>query len=349
MDIERFTSYMISHMSNAHFASGRSQINCRCPECGDSMNLRSAHMYISVPNEIAQTPSLYYCHKCQTHGLLTYKKFIDWNIYDFDVVMDLENYHKSIISNSNNVKYFSNKIYNVIQSYTSYDNKSLEKLAYFNSRIGTNLTFNDLHKLKVVVNLNDLLRENNITQLSRDINIVNQLDKEFIGFLSIDNAFINMRRTCEEGIVYKSIDKRYINYTLFDKYDNSCKFYTIPGMINLNTPDRIKIHIAEGPFDILSIYFNCRLMEPGIYTSVTGNNYATIILYFLKDLCIPNAELHIYPDNDKFGTDDRLRHIMSFVPDKTIPVYVHRNTTEGEKDFGVTPDRLHENITILRY
>lgn len=40
---------------------------------------------------------------------------------------------------------------------------------------------------------------------------------------------------------------------------------------------------------------------------------------------------------------------MSFVPDKTIPVYVHRNTTEGEKDFGVTPDRIHENITILRY
>lgn len=349
MNVELYCNYLLTHMKNAHYTSGKTQINCRCPECGDSKNTRSAHMYISVPNEEQQIPSLYYCHKCPAKGIMTYKKFIDWNIYDSEIVMDLEAYHRSISQNRNNLKYFHNMTYNIIQSFTTMDEKSYKKLEYFNSRIGTNLSFEDLRKLKVVVNLRDLFTNNNITEFTREPFIINDLDREFIGFLSIDNAFINMRRTCGEGLVYKSIDKRYINYTLFDKFDNSNKFYTIPTVINLNTPDRIKIHVAEGPFDILSIYFNCRKMEPGIYTSVTGNNYASTIMYFLRDLYIPNSELHFYPDNDKFGTDNRLKEMMYYIPDKTIPVYVHRNTMIGEKDFGVTPDKISEIITKLKY
>lgn len=350
MDVNKFCNYMLSHMSNAHFASGKRQINCRCPDCGDSINQQSAHMYIRVPRPEELKPSLYYCHKCGYRGLLTYKNFIDWGIYDQEIVAELEAYHKLVAGSKGNRKYFnSGTIYNVFQSYTNPDAKSFEKLAYINNRLGTNLNFNDIHRLKIVINLRDLLRENNITNLTRQPSIINDLDREFIGFLSVDNAFINMRRTCEEGIVYKSIDKRYINYTLFDKFDNSNKFYTIPSMVDLSMPGNVKLHIAEGPFDILSVYFNCRHMEPGIYSSVTGNNYATTIMYFMRDLAIPNLELHFYPDNDKFGTDKNLRRIMSLVPDRHNPVYVHRNISPGEKDFGVTPDRIIEQVNELKY
>ena len=136
------------------------------------------------------------------------------------------------------------------------------------------------------MNLKDLLRENHINNLTRDINIVDQLDINFLGFISIDNAFLNMRRLCNPGCVYSSIDKRYINYKIYDKFNTSQRFYTIPTTIDLATPNRIKIHIAEGPFDILSIYTNIRKGEPGIYTSVAGSNYIGVILYLLENIKI---------------------------------------------------------------
>ena len=212
MDVERYCQYLLSHMVNAHYTSGRTHINCRCPECGDSKDKRHAHLYISVPNPEKKEPSLYYCHKCNTRGMVTYKKFIEWNIYNADIVADLEAYNKTISSKKANSAYFQNQIYSIIQTYTRNDNKSYEKLKYINDRLGTNLSFFDLRTLKIVLNLYDLINENHVSKLTRNPNIVSQLDQEFIGFLSIDNAFINMRRTCEEGIVYKGIDERYINY-----------------------------------------------------------------------------------------------------------------------------------------
>ena len=348
MDVERYCQFIISRMENAHYTSGRTHINCRCPECGDSKDKRHAHLYISVPKPDKKEPSLYYCHKCQTRGIVNYKKFIEWNIFDPVIVADIEAYNKTISRSKSNNIYFQSQVYSVTQSYTREDNNSYIKLKYINDRLGTNLSFYDLRSLKIVLNLYDLINENRVTKLTRNQNIINQLDEFFIGFLSIDNAFINMRRTCEEGIVYNGIDKRYINYVLYDKYDNSKKFYTIPTKINLNTPQRTKIHIAEGPFDILSVYLNCRNREPGIYSSITGNNFTPVLLHFLMDLSIPNTEIHFYPDNDKFGTDNRIMYLMSFIPDPTIPIYVHRNLTEGEKDFGVSKDRINEKITILR-
>lgn len=347
MDIERYCNFLLTHMSNAHYASGKSHINCRCPECGDSKDPRHAHMYISVPNETTGEPSLYYCHKCGTKGIVNYKKFIEWNIFDRIIVDDLEMFNKTL-SHSKSAHLFDNIIYSVSQNYIRNDQKTLEKVAYINNRLGVNLSINDIRSLKIVLNLNDLIQENHINKLTRNPNIVNQLDREFIGFLSVDNAFINMRRTCDEGIVYKSIDKRYINYVLFNKYDNSKKFYTIPTVMDISSPYRTKIHISEGPFDILSVYLNCRDREPGIYTSVTGNKYLPVLLYFMMDLSIPYTELHFYPDNDKFGTNERIMSIVNQIPDPTIPVYIHRNIMKGEKDFGVPRDRIIENVTILR-
>ena len=71
-------------------------------------------------------------------------------------------------------------------------------------------------------------------------------------------------------------------------------------------------------------------------------------MYFLRDLYIPNSELHFYPDNDKFGTIERIRKIINQIPDKTIPVFIHRNNHPGEKDFGVSLDRIEEAVIRIR-
>ena len=85
---------------------------------------------------------------------------------------------------------------------------------YLNSRLGLNLTYSDYANQKVVFNLKDTLLNNHIYKLSRDENIVDQLNDNFVGFLSSDNNYVNLRRICDEGIVYHSIDKRYINYNI---------------------------------------------------------------------------------------------------------------------------------------
>ena len=347
MNPEVYSNYILSHMVNAKFASGRKFINCRCPICGDSVHYKSAHLYIKIPWD-NNSVSWYYCHKCNNSGVITYKTLIEWDIFDQDIAAQLSELNARCLSGPRKSKYFNRTIYTITNTYTTIDDKSEFKRQYICNRVGYDLSFQDLKDLKIILNLRDLLIENKITKLTRHDSIVNELSNEFIGFLSIDNAFLNMRRTCEEGKVYKAIDKRYVNYKLYGKDDTTQSFYTIPTVVNLNTPNSIPFHISEGPFDILSIYLNLRNREPGIYTCVSGSNYISIILFFLVDLRLPNIELHIYPDNDKFGSNEVMNKLISKLPDPSIPVFVHRNTFEGQKDFGVPKNMIKESVVQFR-
>ena len=347
MNPEYYSNYLLSHMANAKFASGRKFINCRCPICGDSVHAKSAHMYIKIPWNNDEV-SWYFCHKCNNSGIIAYRTLIEWDIFDQEIADQLAELNARCLSGPRKSKYFNRNIYRVRNTQTTLDGKSEFKRQYISDRVGYNLSYNDLKDLKIVLNLRDLLIENRIYKLTRNDNIVNDLSTEFIGFLSLDNAFLNMRRTCPEGIVYKSIDKRYINYKLYPKDDTSQRFYTIPTKVNLNTPDRVKLHISEGPFDILSVYLNLRNRESGIYTCVAGSNYISVILFFLIELRLPNIELHIYPDNDKYGSKEEMQKLITKLPDPTIPVYIHRNIFEGQKDFGVPMSLIKESVVRIR-
>lgn len=347
MNVQAYADFLLSHMNNAKYASGRKFINCRCPECGDSIHINSAHMYIFLPwgeDEV----SWYYCHKCHSSAPMNFKKLLEWDIYDQNIANELEELNRKVARGPKKSKYFNKEIYRVKHTIITQNEKTEFKRQYICNRLGLNLSYDDLAKLKVILNLNDILYENNIHKLTRNENIVNQLSSEFVGFLSIDNAFLNMRKTCPDGIVYEGIDKRYINYQIYDKTDTTQRFYCIPTRVDLNVPHRIKLHISEGPFDILSIFLNVRKGESGIYTCVAGSNYISVIMFFLIDMRLPNVELHFYPDNDKYGTTDAIWKIVNKIPDPTIPVYIHRNIMEGEKDFGVPEDRIKESITVLR-
>lgn len=343
MNIRRYKEYLLSTIPTASQASGGKVINCRCFECPDSRDPRSKHFYISIPQSLDE-PSLYYCHKCHCSGVVSYKKLIEWGIYDEQLAIELVNHNKNCSTNSKNDKYYKRTVYNLRHNITTNDETSHLKLLQINNRLGCNFTFEELRRLKIVLNLNDILRENNITRLTRNENVVQQLDANFMGFISIDNAFLNMRRLCDEGKVIESIDKRYINYKIFDKFDTSERFYTIPTEIDLTTPQRTKIHIAEGPFDILSVYKNLRHEEPGIYTSIAGSNYYSIAMYFLSMFKLPYIELHYYPDNDKYGSNNVMYRVADLLKPIQAPFYVHRNQYPGEKDFGVSPNKIRESI-----
>lgn len=341
MDIERFTDFLLSKLPKAKQVSGGKEINCRCPYCPDSKNPNKGHFYISVPQSKNEL-SFFHCKKCQAKGIITHQTLLDWGIYDAEIATGLATHNKLALNSPVNKIYNSNYAYNVKYSQITDDDLSKYKLKYINDRLGTSLTFEDCVRENIILNLCDLLNENGITSYTRHPNIVECLDSCFVGFLSIDRAFVNLRNM-EIKQLPDTINKRYINYNVFGKYDNTHRMYTIPTEINLCNPEPIKLHIAEGPFDTLSIYHNLRKTSyNSIYTSITGNGYLGILKFYILTMKLINLEVHYYVDNDV--GDEKILYIAELLRPFNMDFYIHRNIFPKQKDFGVPLSKINESI-----
>ena len=340
-EIEEYKSLLLK-LPTARIVSGGREVLLRCRYCPDSTkNFSSAHMYISIPSD--DSPSYFNCYKCGTGGIVTHKHLLQWGLYDqSEGIINLSKYNNRIMKLPKNRMLKDSHVYKLDNKFITQGKLSEIKLKYINKRLGTNLNYMDLINNKIVLNLGDLLSYNRINKFTRNEFIIKELDERFIGFISQDNAFINMRNLTE-GKVSKSIDKRYINYNIFNKKDNTMRFYTLPTQINLMNPNPIRINICEGPFDTLSVRYNVLgQSENCIYSSITGAAYMAIVRHFVVDMKLLNSEFHIYIDNDIN------RHIIDNIADflyvYRIPLYVHENIMPGEKDFGVPKERIKESI-----
>ena len=337
---DQFADYFCKMVPSARVVSGGKEILCRCMYCMDSNDPNHAHFYIHIPSD-KDDPAFYNCFKCHSSGVVTSKKLMEWGIYDPLIGTNIDAINKFAIDHGK-----MNPGESIIFRFTPGvldNNLAQSKLDYINNRLGINLSIQDALKEKIVLNLRDNIQINRL-KFTRDPNIVNQLNDNFVGFLSVDNNFVNLRRICDEGIVYKSIDKRYINYNLHDVRDNTLKYYVLPTSLDLSFNRRIDFHIAEGPFDILSIKYNLRHDEQAIYAAVGGSDYLNMIITIMNYFKIYYINLHIYPDNDNPGGYDVMRNILNYIRPYGIPVYIHRNKYPGEKDFGVPLSRIDEQI-----
>lgn len=330
---DRYRLYLVSHMQAAKVASGGKEVYCRCKYCLDSVNPTHGHMYISIPYN--NEPSLFYCQKCHTSGIIDSNILMEWGIYDFIISQELNTINKNSKGNFDTVK----KIF--IKNIIKDKELASKKLDYINSRLGLDLSYQDAINNKIILNLKEVL-DFNSCEYTRHENIIEALNNNFVGFLSYDNNFVNLRRICEEGVIYPSIDKRYINYNIFNKRDNTEKFYIIPNNIDLSLPRRVNIHLAEGVFDILSIKYNLQLQnsDNDIFIAVTGSNYYGTIVHIMNSLKMYYIHLYIYPDNDKSGSDNIVNYIKNNLSCYDIPITVRRNTFENEKDFGTCMSRI---------
>lgn len=345
MDINQYKDFLLSKLPKAKLVSGGKEINCRCQYCSDSKNQSKGHFYISIPRQEGEL-SLFNCFKCRAKGVVTHQTLIEWGIFDPVIGKELSEYNKVAMNNSANKIYNSDIKYNVRYTGITDDPLSKYKLSYINKRLGTSLTYEDCVKEKIILNLYDLLQQNNITSYTRHPNIVEYLDSSFVGFLSIDNAFVNMRNLDANKTIPDTINKRYVNYNIFGKYDNTHRFYTVPAEIDLSNPNPIKLHIAEGPFDILSIYHNLRHKETNsIYSSIGGNGYLGILKFFILNFQLINLKVHYYVDNDI--DDGLIIYIADIMRPFNFDFYIHRNTYPGKKDFGVPLDEIKESIRPL--
>ena len=109
---------------------------------------------------------------------------------------------------------------------------------------------------------------------------------------------------------------------------------------------RAEFHVAEGPFDILSICYNVcgNNRENNVYTAACGKGYENVIQMYLLDYNIMNARFHVYLDNDV--EDSILYYISNILQTLGMELYIHRNTYPGEKDYGV--DRAHIIDSVKR-
>ena len=292
-----FIDRIRSFYPNLKVASGGTEVMCRCPFCGDSKDLRHAHMYLSVPKSEEEL-SFYHCKLCPAHGVVDVDLLRKFGCNDTSLLVEISK-HNSDVFKLPKYKYIKQiDIYPLNVNYVREDDNNIAKLKYINNRIGSNFSISDLSSLKIFLNLYDIINSNNL-ELTRHQMICNELDKWFIGFISYDNSFAGLRKLTDNDL-YKSINKRYINYTLINKIDDAKNYYVIPSIIDILNPNPVKIHLAEGQFDILSIFHNlnnCNRNQ-NIYIACGGKSYLQALEFILLETGIINYEIHYYPDKD---------------------------------------------------
>lgn len=345
-DINTLVQYLLATIPGARPVSGGKQIVCRCPICMDSADPSSAHFYIG-PLQDTTKPLQYDCKKCNSSGMFTLKTLQMFDIYDTELATLLAEYNNEITSSPVWKMRIQREgvIHRVQNTFISDSLVSEAKLKYINNRLGLSLTYEDIIRDKIVLNLFDLLDNNGITTYTRNISIIDQLNKYFIGFVSYDNGYVNMRRLCSEGKVYKTIDKRYVNYNIYNTMDNSMRFYLIPVSIDLLDPTPIDVWLTEGPFDCLSVKYNVRPGDRSIYISAGGKGYLPVIKFILQQLGLINIRIHLCPDGDV--GDYVMYSIADYLYPFGLDIEMHRNLFKGEKDFGVPASNISESVTIL--
>ena len=343
---QNFINAIKSIVPTAKVASGGKEIVIRCPFCGDSKNLRHAHFYMSVPQS-QEDISLYQCKRCPNKGIISDELLRRIGCNDSDIMIEITKHNAEVMSLP---KYKSLKkinIYPLKWNLIRKDPNNQIKLDYINKRIGSNFTIFDLAKVKIILNLYDVINTNHL-ELTRHQMVCNDLDKYFMGFISFDNSYCSLRKVVDKEL-HNAVNKRYINYSLVNKTDDRKNFYVIPTRIDILDPAPVKIHIAEGQFDILSIYYNLNQCNDyqNIYMACGGKSYSQALEFILTESGIINYEIHFYPDRDVTDNEfyyDVLRRVELLPGD----IYIHRNVFNGEKDFGVPKERIINSVRVIK-
>ena len=351
---ENFKDRLFTTIKNAFpeasWNKAKTEIRINCPFCiMEGRGDKNKHMYIYTGG--TDKPPMYNCFKNTDHsGILTPKALesmleLSSSNSDNAIYDELQNTIKHV---SNSTRNRINRIqkYGLFNPLPKQSQLSDAKLAYINNRLGLSLSYQDLIDNKIVLNLYDVLDANSdITMVKKDgyMDLVNQY---YIGFIKNTNVGMVMRNIANKEYVSKfppSLQKRYKVVTLQGNMDYG-GYYILPSVCNMY--EHIKIHIAEGPFDILSVCYNLRGNDRtnNIYAAICGNKYFNIMKYFITVMGFIDIEFHVYIDND---IDDRVLPLLRNKISPLWKVYIHSNMHEGQKDMGVRKELINEYVEAL--
>lgn len=333
---DELRQYLLSVFPDARSVSGHKEVLLRCRFCGDSSNTSHAHLYISLGYD--NKPPMFNCFKCGEKGLLTPNTLRELGLYDYTITDKLVQFHKNMSARNPRV-YRDADVYYINNSFIRNDPVSYKKLDYINSRLGLSLSFKDTLKDKIVLNLCDLLRMNRISPTVKD-NFLTELDEHFVGFLSEDNNFFIARN------IDSQLDIRYHKYNIHGKISTDKRYYILPYRLDIADPRPIDVHIAEGPFDILSIKYNVpKQTDRNIYAAIGGKAYKNIVRHLISHMGLFNINIHLYADADI--QDYVIFGIAKYIEPFNMNIYLHRNGFQGEKDYGVPKDHIVDNVVQI--
>lgn len=248
----------------------------RCPICGDSQkDSKDSHCYIKCsddPNE----PLLYKCFLCNAKGMVN-EEFLKMLQIRGDV-LDLVKTQRY-----NKVKTIKESSVEII---TGSPNIDSPQVRYIESRLGKGLNIDDYNRFKIIWDMSLVVP---FISDKRELNMLPS-NRNTISFLSDDKRMLLSR-----GF---DTDSKWRKISIVQSDDKS--FFTIKTMLNLFSEDSISINIAEGIFDILSIYKNFNDGENSVFIAVLGSDYASGIDYaIMKGIIGLNVNVKIYVDADQ--------------------------------------------------
>lgn len=270
---------------------------------------------------------------------------MEWGCFDPEWISIISEHNREAVNMCSNLLLeIEDHIYNTIVV-NSDSELSKSKLNYVNQRLGLNLSIQEATDNGIVLDLISTLRANNISKITRDPRILKEISDNFVGFITFDKAYVNMRNLTEPGTLFHTIDEKYVNYNIYGKKNSSMKFITFPTYIDSSLP--VELHVGEGPFDALSIKYNLRnnAVPNAIYAAVTGNAYKGLIKHMICTLGIMNMNIHLYLDSDEAGKymlNDLLYDLQMYMN----PIWIHYNTIG--KDMGVKKEQIKESIERIK-
>lgn len=249
----------------------------RCPICGDNQkDLKDAHFYIKHsedPNE----PLLYKCFlaNCGAEGKVD-KWLLDKLNVKSDIVEKVENQRYNRIPSIKKVDI------GIITGSPILDSPQVRYIEY---RLGKGFTADDYDRFKIVWDIHS------IYPYIRDEKTMNSLpcNRDSISFLSDDKSMLLVRSLIDGG-KWRKIPLA---------YSDNKTIYAIKVTLDLFTKDPIVVNIAEGVFDILSVYKNFNDSDNSVYIGVLGGDYiGGIECAIMKGFIGSNIIVRVYIDSN---------------------------------------------------
>lgn len=271
------------------------EIVTRCPSCGDSKDKHKGHLYIHIdPTDDSRI--VFHCFKCPYgyHTYMTYEDLVMLGIEGDDIREGINQLNKTSIYTR------KQRLSDEVFEYTIPPvNDCGRKISYLENRIGTKLDINELEKLKVITSLSNFLRHNNISTITCKPEMANILERDYIGFLSNNNAYILFRDITEKNYV------RWLKYPITHYSKHGMKFYSIASQIDVFSDQDIIINLSEGVMDCISIWKNLEYSKvPNCINIAAGGKYYKNIIDYLIGMGFigDNIIMNIFADRDY--TDD---------------------------------------------
>jgi predicted RNA-binding Zn-ribbon protein involved in translation (DUF1610 family) len=298
----------------------------RCPLCGDSDNLRSAHLYIGTKEYNEKIAVVYDCKKCGRHGFVTPSLLRKLGIVDIFI----DTYLKSITKGS--VRHFGaeddlSKSNFLFPKITKADS---DKVKYLSDRLQLDFSDNEMiKKYKIILNFETFLRINNIKDPAVSPDKIQAIGNGGIGFLSEDKKSVSIRNM-NPGVNYQG---RFNIIHLFQGVRHPF-MYIPPCNVDILTPFP-RIVVSESSFNIICCknYFFPDDTST-IYASSSRKIYNRPIIRLIQLSGFVSGQIDIFADNDSdFNIDWYKDHLSKFLDNYEITVYLNTN----EKDFGKMP------------